>query len=425
MHRPAALLAAWGLVALAAGCAAAPGAHPPPAAPAIGSTPVSQTAARPSFKDFVAGLKAEARSRGIRPAVIEEAFKGVTRNTDVVDLNERQPEFTRQIWEYLDGAVSADRIKNGEANMRRYAGTLGRAEAAYGVPREVVVAIWGLESSYGRIMGDFDVIEALTTLAYAGPRAGYGREQLFAALEILNRGDVPRSHLTGSWAGAMGHTQFVPTSYLRFAVDGDGDARRNLIDSLADALHSTANYLAENGWRTGERWGLEVELPAGFDYGVTEVTVTRPVSEWQRLGVRRTGGAALAGPGVPGAALASVIVPGGHKGPAFLVLPNFSVILRYNNATAYALAIGHLSDRIKGGSPIDGDWPRDERALSRAERLELQRLLAAKGFEVGEPDGVIGRQTRAAIRAFQTSVGLVPDGFASIGLLVRLRRAAG
>jgi lytic murein transglycosylase len=263
------------------------------------------------------------------------------------------------------------------------------------------------------------VIRSLATLACGDPnRAGFWREQLHAALQIVDRGEITPDRMTGSWAGAMGHTQFIPTTYLSHAVDFDGDGRRDMWGSVPDALASTANYLKASGWRSGESWGYEVALPQGFDYALADDTTERPLSEWTQLGVRLPHGGDF--PGID--AKAVLTLPAGARGPAFLLLPNFRVILRYNNSTAYAVSVGHLADRLRGGAAFVQPWPRDDRTLTMSERRELQRLLGAHGFPVGEPDGRLGPKTRAGVRAYQSSVDLTPDGYADPLLLERLKQ---
>ncbi|SON57625.1 Membrane-bound lytic murein transglycosylase B precursor [Hartmannibacter diazotrophicus] len=373
------------------------------------------------FSAFVERLWPEARDRGISRRVFDQAFANVGPDPDVIEKAHRQPEFHKPIWEYLDGAVSETRIENGKAMLAEHRRLLDRIETTYGVPRQYVVAVWGMESSYGSVLDNprivKDVVRSLATLAYdGGKRARFGRQQLLAALAIVQRGDVDARHMLGSWAGAMGHTQFIPTTYEAYAVDFDGDGRRNIWTSVPDALASTANYLARMGWRSGETWGYEVMLPSGFNYGNIGRTMT--VADWQSLGIRRANAGSFPRP----TDSAQLIMPGGSGGPTFLMLKNFKVIRRYNNAVAYALGVGHLGDRLIGGGPFIASWPRDDRSLSADERMELQALLNAKGFDVGPTDGKIGSGTIEGIRAYQTAMGLVPDGYANDKLLEHLRR---
>lgn len=397
---------------IAGGCA---GANPP----LERSDPPMARAARPaaSFDAWRADFRAYALSQGITPATFDAAFAGVTENAEVVRLDGRQAEFTKPIWEYLDGAASANRIETGRLARTKRAATLSAIEARYGVDPDIVLAIWGMETNYGANRGSMSVIESLATLAYEGRRRDWAEEQLLAALRILQSGDVDPAHLRGSWAGAMGHTQFMPTSWLTYAVDFTGDGRRDIwSDDPTDALASTANYLARSGWKRGQPWGVEVRLPDGFNYGSADQSNVRPTAEWRARGVTLRNGQPL-----PEHGPAAIVLPAGATGPAFAVYNNFFVIKTYNNATAYAIGVGHLGDRIGGGGPIAAPWPRDERELSRTEKVEMQKLLIAKGFDTGSTDGVIGPDTQSAIRAFQAREGLTPDGFANASLLVRLR----
>jgi lytic murein transglycosylase len=281
----------------------------------------------------------------------------------------------------------------------------------------VVAAIWGIESNYGTSTGERPVVRSTATLACIGRRQAYFRDELLAALEILERGDVSPEHLKGSWAGAFGPTQFMPTAFKRFAVDFDGDGRRDVVDSVPDVIGSTANNLRQDGWAPGETWGYEVVVPQGFDYTLADRSRLMTVREWQGLGLKRPNGRPF--PRVGDRAF--LLVPAGARGPGFLMLNNFRVIMKYNPAEAYALAIGHFADRLRGDPPLVQAWPRDERVLSVDERYELQERLNSQGFAVGEADGRFGPRTRAAIRDFQARAGMVADGFPSAGLLQRLR----
>ncbi len=372
----------------------------------------------PGFEDWRTAFRAEAVAQGIPGSVYDQALKDVTPDPRVLKRNAHQPEFSRPVWDYLDSAVSPARVRNGQAKLAQHRDLLAQVERRYGVPARVIVAIWGLESSYGAITGSYDVIRSLSTLAYTGRRQAMGRRELLAALKILAAGDKTRDGLKGSWAGAMGHTQFMPSSFLSRAVDFDGDGRRDIWDSLPDAFASTANFLAEAKWEEGLRWGREVTLPETFDYALTGMGVKRPIDAWSQMGVRRPGGQTL--PQAAGLE-ASILVPGGHQGPAFFVYPNFRALMRYNASTAYALGISHLSDRIVGAGPISGTWPRHLKALSRTERYELQERLIAAGYSIGEVDGIMGARTRGAVRAFQKSQGTTPDGFVSSAVLEGLR----
>ncbi len=368
------------------------------------------------FDRWVTQLWPEARALGVSRTTFDAAFSGVRPDETIHQAAGNQPEFVRPIWQYMERAVSDQRVSTGRERSFEFDNLLNAIEAVYGVDRHVVMAIWGMESNYGGHLGDKNVIQALATLGYQGRRQRFGRRQLLAALQILERRDITPDLMTGSWAGAMGHTQFIPTTYNAYAVDFDGDGRRDIWLTIADALGSTANYLRVSGWQPGRTWGYEVIIPRNFDYSVVG-GARRLVSEWQRLGLRLPGGAALLHPGNE----ADLILPSGADGPAFLTLRNFRAILRYNNATAYALSVGHLSDRIRGADEFSKAWPVDVLPLTSSQKVELQNLLNRAGFSVGTADGVIGRQTRAGIRRYQTSVGLIPDGYPSVPLLNRLR----
>jgi lytic murein transglycosylase len=295
---------------------------------------------------------------------------------------------------------------------------LERIEARFGVPKEIVVAVWGLESAYGTFRGSEPIISALSTLAFEGRRARFFEAELINALKILQNGDTSPRNMTGSWAGAMGHTQFMPSSYNAYAVDFTGDGKRDIwSDDPTDALASTANYLARFGWQSGLPWGLEVELPRGFDYAQTGDRVRKSSAEWERLGVR-----AARGGGLPRTDRMSILVPAGAQGVAFAITRNFQVIERYNPADAYVIGVGHLADRIGGGREFKASWPRGERGLRFVERKEVQQLLSRKGFDPGGVDGKIGPNTLAAVRRYQASIGMTPDGYVSLDLLTRLRR---
>lgn len=369
------------------------------------------------FQAWVKGFRAQAVAEGVPGDLYDRAFQGVTMNAKVVELDARQPEFVTPLWEYLDRAVSDKRVADGRAARGRYAGTLDAISARYGVAPEVLTAFWGLESNFGSNRGSFNVVEALATLGYEGRRESFGRTQLIEALKILKNGDTTPENLVGSWAGAMGHTQFIPTSYSAYAQDFNGDGRRDIwSDDPTDALASTANYLKEFGWSTGAPWGFHVSLPSGFDYALADGPKLR-TDEWSARGLKLADGGALPG----GFADAQLITPAGAGGPAFLALPNFRVIMRYNNATSYALAIALLSERISGKPARAFSWPEGVRLLKRDEREELQAGLTNLGFDTKGVDGVLGRDTREAIRNFQKAHELAPDGYATADLLEKVR----
>lgn len=375
----------------------------------------SQTQA--GFHTWTRGFRVRATRRGISPATFDQAFADISFDPKVVERDRNQSEFTKTIWVYLDSAASEARIRNGKAALKKHAALLERIEAQYGVQKEIIVAIWGLESAYGTFRGSKPVIQSMASLAYEGRRKPFFEAQLIAALKILEQGHTSPAQLTGSWAGAMGHTQFMPTSFQSLAVDYTGDGRRDIWgDDPTDALASTAHYLQKNGWLTGVPWGVEVRLPAGFDYLQANRGIERLPSAWAARGVLD-----MTGQPVPDHGVASVLLPAGHQGAAFLVFRNFEVLEHYNTADAYVVGVGHLADRIQGGPAIQGNWPREDRALTLPERLELQRRLTAAGFDTRGIDGKIGPLTINAVRMYQQSLGEVPDGYASLAVLKRLR----
>jgi membrane-bound lytic murein transglycosylase B len=375
-------------------------------------------AAAADFDTCIANLWPDAARRGISRENYDRFTSGLTPDLHIMDLLDAQPEFTKAPWDYLDLLVSDDRIAHGRALLTQYAPTFAAVARTYGVDPAIVAAIWGVESNYGTLGGTRPVIRSTATLACVGRRRDYFREEFLSALEILQRGDVPPEHLIGSWAGAFGPTQFMPTSFKRYAVDFDGDGHRDVVDSVPDVIASTANNLKTDGWVGGETWGYEVMLPQNFDYLLADRSKQMTLRQWQGLGVKRANNAAFPHPDDR----AYLLVPAGARGPAFLMLQNFRVIMKYNPAEAYALAIGYLADRMRGGAPLVQSWPRDERVLTVDERYEMQQLLAQHGFNIGPPDGLLGPQTRIAIRSFQSSIGQVPDGFASSEVLDRLRQ---
>ena len=369
------------------------------------------------FQNWIARFRGRARAAGISDRTFGAAFADVRYLPDSIERDRNQSEFVRPLADYMATAVSDTRVANGRDMVRQNAAVLSQIEARFGVEPHVVVAVWGMESNYGQRRGDTPLISTLATLAYDGRRGAFFESQLIAALKILQNGDVAPRNMTGSWAGAMGHTQFIPTSYEAYAVDFTGDGRRDIwTDDPSDALASTAAYFRRFGWRKGQPWGVEVRLPARFNFSQTGRTVTRNPSDWARLGV-----VGVDGQPVPNYGNATLSTPTGAGGPAFLLFRNYDVIGRYNNAEAYIIGVGHLSDRIRGLGSLTNAFPADERRLRRAERRELQQRLTNAGFSTQGVDGRIGPNTRAAIRAYQRTVGLPQDGHPSLALLQRLR----
>ncbi len=415
-----------------AGCAAGPAAKAPPqasapvptpanraAAPAPAPLPVPQdgAAVAQQFAQWVTDFRATARAAGIGEATLQSAFANVQYLPRVVELDRAQPEFTRTVWDYLDSAVTPQRVTTGQERLQQVRADAEAAAARYGVPPAIVVAIWGMESNYGGNYGSTPVIDALATLGFDGRRGDWARRELLAALRILEGGDIARERMIGSWAGAMGQTQFLPSNFLAYAVDADGDGRRDIWGSMPDVVASTANFLSRSGWQAGQPWGVEVRLPAGFEPGRADMAMRQSSEQWAAEGV-----AAIDGQPLPAFGDGAILLPAGARGPAFLVGPNFRTILRYNNSTNYALAVGLLAQQLTGGAGVQAAWPRDLAALSRSQTTELQAALNQRGFAAGAADGVMGPATRDALRRWQRSVGLPADGYPSLELLQRLQQ---
>ncbi len=412
-----------------AGCASTPPVETTAPAPSIVSTNPTPTESvevehSQKFARWVAEFSTRARAAGIDEATLHIAFDNVRFVPSAIASDRAQPEFTRPVWDYLDSAVSPQRIARGEAKLQQLRSAANvdanvgveAIAARYGVPAEVLVAIWGLESSYGSFVGDIPTIDALATLGFEGRREEWARGQLLAALKILQNRDIDRAQMVGSWAGAMGQTQFLPSAFLAYAVDADGDGRRDIWGSVPDVMASTANFLARSGWQAGQPWGLEVRLPPGFDYAHADADVRQPSAQWAAEGVQTMDGAPL-----PALADSSILLPAGARGPTFLVGPNFRTILRYNNATSYALAVNLLAHRLAGGAVVQAPWPRDLQLLSRSQLLALQTVLNAHGFDSGTPDGMLGPATQRGVRQYQRSLGLAADGYPTLDLLQRLQ----
>ena len=361
--------------------------------------------AQGSFQSCLSGLRSAAAAKGVSGATFDRAMAGVQPDMKIIEAMNNQPEFKTPIWDYLGTLVDDEKVAEGRAMLRQHASTLAAAEKRFGVDRHTIVAVWGVESDYGKARGRWPLVQSLATGACLAPRRNaFFRGELISTLQIIQRGDVRADRLFGSWAGAFGHTQFIPSTYLRLAVDGDGDGRRDLVDSIPDALHSTANFMDKAGWVTGATWGYEVRVPRGYSGG-TGRNPKRPVSHWASQGIVKYDGSALNGTGNAG-----LLMPAGRNGPAFLVFKNYDAAFSYNGADSYALAISLLSDRLRGRPGVQGDWPTDDLPLSREQRRELQRLLIARGYDVGEPDGAVGSLTRAAIRDVEGKIGMTPSG---------------
>ncbi|MCZ4281899.1 lytic murein transglycosylase [Kiloniella laminariae] len=381
------------------------------------AVPVAESVQAQSFEQWLTEFKSEARTKGISDKTLEESFRGVQPIPQIIEYDRRQPEFTRTFWSYLDRAVDPTRIKKAQELEQKHRVLLDQISQKYGVQKRFLLAFWGLESNFGEHTGGFSVIAANATLAYDTRRSEFFRTQLLEALKIVQAGHISADRMTGSWAGAMGHLQFIPSTYTRYAVDENGDGRQDIWQSLPDVFGSAANYLGQIGWTDKYTWGREVQLPSDFNWDLAGLETNLPLAEWQIQGVR-----SIDGTNLPDAMIeASLILPAGHKGPAFLVYSNYRKILNWNRSILYAIAVGHLSDRIAGAGPLQTVRQQDERALHRSEVEEIQSLLAKLGFDVGEPDGIVGQKTREGIRAYQKKVGLPGDGYPDEELLNKLR----
>jgi lytic murein transglycosylase len=392
-------------VALAACLLAGPTAAQQPRAPAAQNQDQG-------FQGFLQGLWPLAQARGVSRATFDAAFRGLTPDASIIALTKKQSEFVAPIWTYLSNAVGGSRISRGQAALAANASALASIEATHGVPKEIVLGIWGMETGYGSFKGDKDVIRSLATLAAARYRGVFFRDELLTALEMLEKGLAERSEMRGSWAGAMGHTQFMPSSYMKHAV-GFGGGHADVWDKPVDALASTANYLKNFGWTPGLPWGFEVELPEGYAFGLLRGSF----ASFASAGVTRPGGGRL-----PSSGEARLFFPAGHTGPAFLLTSNFDVIKTYNSSDAYALGVGHLADRIAGRPAIQAAWPTAEPRLTKQQVQELQRRLRALGLYAGEGDGRVGSGVREAVRQYQARNRLIPDGYPTPALLAALQR---
>ena len=389
------------------------------------STAIQNTSTYTSTSDFQ-GCLANLRSQAIASGVLASSYDRYTQNLkpdySVIDKLNYQPEFSTAIWDYLSGLVDDERVQVGKQKLAQHRVVLNRVEQAYGVPAETVVAVWGVESNYGDISGKYPLLQALGTLSCEGRRQSYFRSEFFATMRILQRGDLTQDQLYGSWAGAFGHTQFMPSTYERLAVDFDGDGRRDLVSSTTDALASTANFLKRAGWQTGMPWGFEVTIPQDMSVAGESRRNKRSLNSWVAQGVSRADGTALIQGNLSGSTPAGLITPSGANGPAFLVFKNFDAIYSYNAAESYGLAIAHLSDRLRGGTPFLTAWPTDDAGTSRAERREIQQFLIQRGYDIGVVDGLIGDKSRQAIQKEQSRLGLNPTGRAGQQILRAFRQ---
>ena len=393
----------------------------PATGPVRGQEMAVENATDQGLQDWLTGFRPRALAAGITADTLDLTLPGIRLRPDVVERDRKQDEFTRTIWDYLDRAVSEDRIAAGQRALKKYDALLDRIEAKYPVDRRIVLAIWGLESAYGAVRGDIPTLDALATLSYDARRAVFFEAELIAALQIVQDGVVEPGSFVGSWAGASGHTQFMPSSYQATAVSFAGVGRPDIWgEDPADALASAAAYLVKAGWQMGMTWGQEVALPAGFDAGLTGSRTQRPLAAWAALGVTGADGASLSATG-----WAALLLPAGVRGPAFLVTDNFGAIEAYNRADSYVIAVGHLADRIGGAGPFRHEWPRDLRALTLPERQEMQTRLMAEGLYSGEADGKVGPLTLGAVKAFQRAHGMAPDSYASLEVLGALRARQG
>lgn len=375
-----------------------------------------------NFQSCLANLRSQAIAAGVSGTTYDRYTQNLTPDYSVIDKLNYQPEFSTPIWDYLSGLVDEERVELGKQKLAQYRDVLNRASQTYGVPPETIVAVWGVESNFGDISGKYPLLQALGTLSCEGRRQSYFRTEFFATMRILQRGDLTEDQLKGSWAGAFGHTQFMPSTYERLAVDFDGDSRRDLVSSTVDALASTANFLNKAGWQAGMPWGFEVKVPQGMSIDGEGRRSKKALSSWSARGVTRIDGSPLVQGALSSSTSAGLMAPAGVNGPVFLVFKNFDAIYSYNAAESYGLAIAHLSDRLKGARPFATSWPTDDPGTSRAERREIQQFLINRGYDIGAVDGLIGDKTRVAIRQEQTRLGLNPSGRAGQQILRAFRQ---
>lgn len=376
-------------------------------------------AAATDFESWLRDLRREAGEKGISEKTLDQALTGIAPIPRVLELDRKQPEFSRTLWGYLDLTITEKRIQQGRDLLVVHEQLLAETEKKYGVQPRFLVAFWGLETNFGSNLGGYPVISALATLAHDPRRSAFFRQELFHALTILDQGHISATDMMGSWAGAMGQVQFMPSTFVRFAVDGDNDGRRDIWGSLPDAFSSAANFLSSSGWEAGKSWGREVRLPEGFDLNLIDMKISNTLSQWRALGVRETDGYPLP----LSREKASLLLPAGFDGPAFLVFKNYRTILNWNRSNLYAIAVGHLADRLTGGEPFVAPRPENDRPLHRNDVIQIQQLLAARGLQPGPADGIAGSMTKEAIREFQRTSRLPVDGYPSAGLLERLQSA--
>ncbi|WP_180172544.1 lytic murein transglycosylase [Acinetobacter sp. YH12023] len=374
-----------------------------------------------NFQGCLANLRSQAMNAGVSASTYDRYTQNLTPDYSVIEKLNYQPEFSTPIWDYLSGLVDEERVQLGQQKLAQHRDVLNRVAAAYGVPAETVVAVWGVESNFGDIAGSYPLLQSLGTLSCEGRRQSYFRGEFFAAMRILQRGDLNESQLKGSWAGAFGHTQFMPSTYEELAVDFDGDGRRDLVSSTTDALASTANFLKKRGWQTGQPWGFEVKIPEGMSISGESRRNKKSLDSWMNRGLQRADGTPLIQGNLSGSSQAGLMAPAGASGPVFLVFKNFDAIYSYNAAESYALAIAHLSDRLQGKGGFSTTWPTDDPGTSRAERREIQQFLLNRGYDIGKVDGLIGDKTRQAIRQEQNRLGLSPTGRAGQQILRAFR----
>lgn len=385
------------------------------------SSNIPNYASQNNFQNCLANLRSQAIAKGVSGSTYDRYTQNLSPDYSVIERLNYQPEFSTPIWDYLSGLVDEERVQLGRQKLQQHRDVLNRVSARYGIPAETVVAVWGVESNFGDISGKYPLLQALGTLSCEGRRQSYFRGEFFTTMKLLQRGDVREEQLKGSWAGAFGHTQFMPSTYDELAVDFDGDGRRDLVSSIPDALASTANFLSKRGWQSGQPWGFEVKIPQGMSVSGEGRRNKKSLSSWNNQGVVRADGSALIQGNLSQSSQAGLLAPAGPSGPVFLVFKNFDAIYSYNAAESYALAIAHLSDRLQGKGSFMATWPTDDPGTSRAERREIQQFLLNRGYDIGAVDGLIGDKTRQAIRQEQQRLGLSPTGRAGQQILRAFR----